>query len=124
MLITIAEYYDMGFTAASDTAAESCIKRAGFIIGHLTDGRAAAALAEGGERAALIKQAVGFQAQQLAAAQAKNQSTEESVTLGDFSYRQKSGEGDSVSPADDSSNVIGLLRSAGVLFKGVRVRGY
>ena len=122
-MITVEEYYEMGFTARSDEEAERCIKRAGYIIGALTDGRAAAALEEGGSSAELIRQAVGFQAQQLCDIQTEVSDTEETVALGDFSYKQKSSSGAAVGETDYRSSIIGLLRSAGVMFGGVRACG-
>ncbi len=124
MLITVDEYFDMGFNAPSEEAAEKAIKRAGFIISSLTDGRAEEALAENGEAADHIRHALGFQAELLVNEAQLMAATSESVTLGDFSYRQSASEsgGERINKSR-RAEIIDLLRAAGVLFKGVDVNG-
>ena len=61
MLITASEYSSMGFPAVSGGDVESCIKRSGYIISALTEGRAEKSVEAGGKPAELVKQAAGFQ---------------------------------------------------------------
>lgn len=124
MLITLEEYYSMGFTAADDAQAEQNIKRAGYIIDGMTCGRAITALQLNGKSAEYVKKAIAFQAQQLCdTSQESAESTEESVSLGDFSYKSSgsSTEGGSADGFSYGTHVISLLRCAGVMFGGVDV---
>ena len=109
MLITVDEYFDMGFNAPSEEAAEKAIKRAGFIISSLTDGRAEEALAENGEAADHIRHALGFQAELLVNEAQLMAATSESGSERINKSRR--------------AEIIDLLRAAGVLFKGVDVNG-
>lgn len=125
MILTKEEFNALGFEWSDDTELESCLERAGFVLTALTQGKAAAALAAGGEAARLVKQAAAFQTLELLRREYGTGSggeNSEKYTVGDFSYSvTKSTESSTtgVEPYDSSLAVIGLLRAAGCLFSGV-----
>lgn len=130
MLITAEEYENMGFPEIAGVNLDSCIMRTEYIIGALTEGRAAKAVNSGGEPARLVKQAAGFQTYMLAREterlEKKNSSSStEKVSLGDYSYSSQTNHSTEQESEDDCENagltVIHLLRSAGCLYAGVEV---
>ncbi len=129
MLITAEEYKSMGFPEVSGADLDSCILRSDYIIGALTEGRAARAVQNGGQPAQFVKQAAGFQTYLLMREEEEysgsvERSGTERVSLGDYSYTSESRESSSSqSPdcAETGLNVIRLLRASGCLFAGVEV---
>ena len=128
MLITAEEYSSMGFPTVSGGNLESCIMRSDYIIGALTEGRAAKAVAAGGQPAQFVKQAAGFQTymllKEMETIEKSQKSGSEKVTLGDYSYISQTSESSDVQTSDSDTagiNVIRLLRAAGCLFAGVEV---
>lgn len=128
MILTKDEFNAMGFEWSDDKELASCLERAEFVLTALTQGKAAAALAAGGEAARLVKQAAAFQTLELlrreygAESGKSGEGSSEKYTVGDFSYSvTKSTESGSatVEPYDTSLAVVGLLRAAGCLFSGV-----
>lgn len=128
MIITKAEFNEMGFSWESDEQLESCIKRTDYIITALTQGRAAAALAAGGNASAYVKQAAAFQTNELLQKEYGSESSgsesgsEERYTLGDFSYSSSQENNTSsiaIEPYDTTLTVVGLLRAAGCLYGGL-----
>lgn len=144
MIITAEEYSEMGFTYDSGDDIEGCLKRAEYIIGAVTEGSYASALAAGGSAADYVKQAAAFQTQLLIKHERElkaagggsggsvKQSSTERVSIGDFSYSS----GSSTSSSDtqtsqtvsSGSGVMGeetarLLRASGCLYTGREVRG-
>lgn len=128
MILTKEEFNALGFAWSDDKELESCLERAGFVLTALTQGKAAAALAAGGEAARLVKQAAAFQTLELLRREygtgsgRSGEENSEKYTVGDFSYSvTKSTESSTtaVEPYDSSLAVIGLLRAAGCLFSGV-----
>lgn len=129
MLITAQEYSSMGFPAVTGGDLDSCILRSDYIIGALTEGKAAKAVHDGGEPAKLVKQAAGFQTFLLMKETAREaerveKSGSEKVSIGDYSYSSESRENSTTeaSEYDDTAlNVIRLLRASGCLYAGVEV---
>lgn len=130
MLITAQEYIDMGFPEIAGVNLDNCILRSDYIIGALTEGRAAKAVAAGGKPAELVKQAAGFQTYMIVKEterlEKKNSSSStEKVSLGDYSYSSQISQSAEQESADDCENtgltVVHLLRSAGCLYAGVEV---
>ncbi|MFR8774633.1 MAG: hypothetical protein ACLVFU_02010 [Eggerthellaceae bacterium] len=129
MLITASEYSSMGFPAVSGGDVESCIKRSGYIISALTEGRAEKSVEAGGKPAELVKQAAGFQTYILLRENERYEKSSHSgsdkVSIGDYSYSTQSSEssdsGSTASDDENSLNVIRLLRAAGCLYAGVEV---
>lgn len=128
MLITAEEYSSMGFPAVSGGNLESCIMRSDYIIGALTEGRAAKAVAAGGQPAQFVKQAAGFQTymllKEMETIEKSQKSGSEKVALGDYSYSSQTSESSDVQTSDCDTagiNVIRLLRAAGCLYAGVEV---
>lgn len=129
MLITAQEYSSMGFPEVTGGDLESCILRSDYIIGALTEGKAAKAVQNGGEPAKLVKQAAGFQTyllmkEAVRETQRVEKSGSEKVAIGDYSYASESRENSSTeaSECDDTAlNVIRLLRASGCLYAGVEV---
>lgn len=129
MLITAEEYRSMGFPEVSGGDLESCILRSDYIIGALTEGKAAKAIQDGGQPAQFVKQAAGFQTYLLMReaeyeAQRVERSGTEKVALGDYSYSSESRESSSSENSDCAEtglNVIRLLRASGCLYAGVEV---
>lgn len=128
MILTKDEFNAMGFEWSDDKELSSCLERAEFVLTALTQGKAAAALAAGGEAARLVKQAAAFQTLELLRREYGTESgksgegSSEKYTVGDFSYSvTKNTESGSatVEPYDTSLAVVGLLRAAGCLFSGV-----
>lgn len=125
MIITKEEFNGMGFDWSDDKQLTSCLERAGFIITALTQGKAAAALAAGGEAQRLVKQAAAFQTLELLrreyGEESSGEESSEKYTVGDFSYSltRNTECGTTVEPYDSSLAVIGLLRAAGCLFSGL-----
>ena len=128
MLITAEEYSSMGFPAVSGGNLESCIMRSDYIIGALTEGRAAKAVAAGGQPAQFVKQAAGFQTymllKEMETIEKSQKSGSEKVALGDYSYSSQTSESSDVQTSDSDTAgiiVIRLLRAAGCLYAGVEV---
>ena len=128
MLITAEEYSNMGFPTVSGGNLESCILRSDYIIGALTEGRAAKAVAAGGQPAQFVKQAAGFQTymlmKELETIESSQKSGTEKVALGDYSYSTQTSENNEVQTSDSENtgiNVIRLLKAAGCLYAGVEV---
>ena len=128
MLITAEEYSSMGFPAVSGGNLESCIMRSDYIIGALTEVRAAKAVAAGGQPAQFVKQAAGFQTymllKEMETMEKSQKSGSEKVALGDYSYSSQTSESSDVQTSDSDTagiNVIRLLRAAGCLYAGVEV---
>lgn len=128
MLITAEEYKSMGFPEADSDDLSGCLLRADYIIGALTEGRAAEAVRSGGKPCELVKQAAGFQTyvllREMEEVSRSSQSGSEKVSIGDYSYSTQRSESAEVYTADcDSSsmNVIRLLRASGCMFVGVEV---
>ncbi|MGN1340932.1 MAG: hypothetical protein ACI4WS_11615 [Oscillospiraceae bacterium] len=128
MLITAEEYKQMGFPEVSVENLDSCIIRSDYIIGALTEGRAAKAVAAGGQPAQFVKQAAGFQTYMLLketeTIEKSQTSGAEKVSIGDYSYSTQSSESSEVQTAASENtgvNVIRLLRAAGCLYAGVEV---
>lgn len=128
MLITAEEYGSMGFPAVSGGNLESCIMRSDYIIGALTEGRAAKAVAAGGQPAQFVKQAAGFQTymllKEMETIEKSQKSGSEKVALGDYSYSSQTSESSDVQTSDSDTagiNVIRLLRAAGCMYAGVEV---
>ena len=128
MLITAEEYSSMGFPTVSGGNLESCILRSDYIIGALTEGRAAKAVAAGGQPAQFVKQAAGFQTymlmKELETIESSQKSGTEKVALGDYSYSTQTSENNEVQTSDSENtgiNVIRLLKAAGCLYAGVEV---
>lgn len=128
MLITAEEYSSMGFPAVSGGNLESCIMRSDYIIGALTEGRAAKAVEAGGQPAQFVKQAAGFQTymllKEMETIEKSQKSGSEKVALGDYSYSSQTSESSDVQTSDCDTagiNVIRLLRAAGCLYAGVEV---
>lgn len=128
MLITAEEYSSMGFPAVSGGNLESCIMRSDYIIGALTEGRAAKAVESGGQPAQFVKQAAGFQTymllKEMETIEKSQKSGSEKVALGDYSYSSQTSESSDVQTSDSDTagiNVIRLLRAAGCLYAGVEV---
>ena len=128
MLITAGEYSSMGFPAVSGGDVEGCIKRSGYIIGALTEGRAEKAVEDGGRPAELVKQAAGFQTyillRETERIEKTSRSGSEKVAIGDYSYStqtSESSEAESAVSDENGLNVIRLLRAAGCLYAGVEV---
>lgn len=128
MLITTEEYTGMGFPEVSGGNLESCIMRSDYIIGALTEGRAAKAVESGGQPAQLVKQAAGFQTYMLMkeaeSIEKSGKSGTEKVTLGDYSYSSQISENSEVNTTDCEEtgvNVIRLLKAAGCMYAGVEV---
>lgn len=128
MLITAEEYSSMGFPAVSGGNLESCIMRSDYIIGALTEGRAAKAVESGGQPAQFVKQAAGFQTymllKEMETIEKSQKSGSEKVALGDYSYSSQTSESSDVQTSDCDTagiNVIRLLRAAGCLYAGVEV---
>ena len=129
MIITTDEYYDMGFYAQDGELLERCIQRAEYILNSLSGGRASAAKDE--RAVQYIKQAAAFQANMLYKEESAENgtdasSTEERVSIGDFSYTTKSSEDTEgaviTEPLDTGLTVIGLLKAAGCLYGGMEAR--
>lgn len=119
MIITKEEFFDMGFEWDDEKQLESCIERAGFVLTALTQGKAAAALAAGGNASCLVKQAAAFQTMELLRREYDESLSEstEKCTVGDFSYSVSCGTRSA--PVDTDLTVIALLRAAGCLFGGL-----
>ena len=127
MIITAEEYRAMGFTADDEEVLESCLKRAEFVLEALTGGKAAATAEKDGKCAELVKQAAGFQTSAMVRTESErsaSHSSEERVSLGDFSYTSSDSDSEAVSAeaVDTDLTVIRLLRTAGCLFGGLEVR--
>ena len=130
MIITAEEFRNMGFDWDDDAELDSALKRAEYVILGLTDGRATAALAAGGKAEQYVKQAAAFQTMEIlekeysggSGSSSESGSTEERVSIGDFSYTSSSSSSQSgsstVTPFDTSLTIIHLLRTAGCLFSG------
>lgn len=129
MLITAEEYRSMGFPEVSGGNLEGCILRSDYIIGALTEGKAAKAVQNGGQPAQFVKQAAGFQTYLLmreeeSIAERVESSGTERVSLGDYSYTNETRESSSSENSDCAEtglNVIRLLRASGCLYAGVEV---
>lgn len=134
MIITAEEFQNMGFDWDDDSELDSALKRAEYVILGLTDGRAESALAAGGRAEKYVKQAAAFQTMEIlktefsggSGSSSESGSTEERVSIGDFSYTSsqsssQSGSqsgGSTITPFDTSLTIIHLLRTAGCLFSG------
>lgn len=123
MIITVDEYRSMGFYCGEDEEQLlNCLKRAEFVVVGMTDGKALEAVSAGGTAAQYVKQATAFQA---AAMLKKEQATSggtERVALGDFSYTlSEDYDGDGY-VHDTEFAVVSLLRAAGCMYTGRRVR--
>lgn len=128
MLITAEEYKLMGFPEVGGGNLDSCIMRSDYIIGALTEGKAAKAVAAGGQPAQFVKQAAGFQTymlmKEMETIENNRKSGTEKVSIGDYSYSTQNSESSEVQTTDSENtgvNVIRLLRAAGCLYAGVEV---
>lgn len=93
MIITVNEFKELGFTCQTqdEKLLEGCIKRAEYVLNALCGGVLASAMAQSKGNAALIKQAVAFEADALLKSGAGSESVSR-VSLGDLSYSESSGE--------------------------------
>lgn len=148
MIISKEEFYDMGFEIDKqyEGLLENCIKRAEFVLGSLTDGRAGIIAMSETPAADFVKQAAAFQTYDIlkdeitlakseseSSADSKSSKSDERVSIGDFTYStgtsnstsnkssSSSGEGSSSKTADNSKTVVRLLRAAGCFYSGMEV---
>lgn len=149
MIITIEEFYEMGFEVEAKYQAllEDCIKRAGFVLDGLTGGRAKVVAMSDSPAAEFVKQAAAFQTNDIlkeeiaiakseseSSADSKSSKSDERVTIGDFTYStgsstsssskssSSSSEGSAVNKLNTEKTVVRLLRAAGCFYGGTEVR--
>lgn len=151
MIITKDEYIEMGFSLddQSEPLLEGCIRRAGFVLNGLTNGRAGVIAKGEGEAAELVKEAAAFQTFELlkeevadlqarlnsseSGSSAQSSQSDEKISIGDFSYSTGTSSSKSTSSStksetldvkrlDVGKTVIRLLRASGCLFGGMEAR--
>lgn len=148
MIITKDEFVEMGFRLDNKSTPlfDGCEKRAEYVLNGITNGRAGIVAKMGGTAAELVKEAMGFQTDEIikeelaysksqedASKSSNAQKSEQRVSIGDFSYTtgtsnsssesssSKSSEATAVEPLNIGKTIIRLLRAAGCLYGGVEV---
>ena len=148
MIITKDEFVEMGFRLDDKRTPlfEGCEKRAEYVLNGISNGRAGVIARLGGTAAELVKEACGFQTEEilkeeLAYSQSNENASEDSssskneqrVSIGDFSYStgssssssqsslSKSSQTTTVKPLNIGRTVVRLLRAAGCLYCGTEV---
>lgn len=148
MIITKDEFLELGFrlNEKSTPMFEGCEKRAEYVLNGISNGRAGVIARLGGTASELVKEACGFQTEEIlkeelaysqsqedASENSSSNKSEQRVSIGDFSYSTGSASTSSQSSSSKSSQssageqlnigktVIKLLRAAGCLYCGTEV---
>lgn len=148
MIITRNEFLELGFRLdeKSTPLFEGCEKRAEYVLNGISNGRAGVIAKLGGTAAELVKEACGFQTEEIlkeelaysqsqedASGNSSSNKSEQRVSIGDFSYStgsssssspsssSRSSQSSAVEPLNIGRTVIRLLRAAGCLYCGTEV---
>lgn len=148
MIITKEDYLELGFRLDDKGASlfEGCEKRAEYVLNGITNGRAGVVAKLDGSAAEMVKEACGFQTEEIlkeeleysqsqedASGNSSSSKNEQRVSIGDFSYStgstsstsqsssSKSSQSAATEPLDIGKTVIKLLRAAGCLYGGTEV---
>lgn len=148
MIITKDEFIELGFRLDDKGASlfEGCEKRAEYVLNGITSGRAGVVAKLGGTASEMVKEACGFQTEEILkeelsylqsqedTSESNNSSkNEQRVSIGDFSYStgssssasqissSKSSQSAAIEPLNIGRTVIRLLRAAGCLYCGTEV---
>lgn len=148
MIITKDEFVELGFRLDDKRTPlfEGCEKRAEYVLNGISNGRVGVVAKLGGTAAELVKEACGFQTEEIlkeelsysqseedASENSSSSKSEERVSIGDFSYStgssssssqsssSKSSQSAEVEPLNIGRTVVRLLRAAGCLYCGTEV---